>query len=94
MQACQQLFYRRRFRVTGNVADRPRSGRPRVTSATNDRYIVLLHLRDRHLIGAATGKQYGIHSQTVRNRLRQNVQTIRAHRPYFGQILTRRHLTC
>ena len=26
---------RRRFRVTGNVADRPRSGRPRATTATN-----------------------------------------------------------
>ena len=28
---------RRRLRVTGNVADRPRSGRPRVTTATDDR---------------------------------------------------------
>ena len=28
--------------------------------------------------------------QTVRNRLKQNVQPIRAYRPYFGQILTRR----
>ena len=28
---------RRRFRVTGNVVDRPRSGRPRVTTAANDR---------------------------------------------------------
>ena len=31
---------RRRFRVTGNVADHPQSGRPRVTTAVNDRYIV------------------------------------------------------
>ena len=38
---------RRRFRVTGNVADRPRSGRPRVTTAADDRYIVLQHLRNR-----------------------------------------------
>ena len=29
--------YRRRFRVPGNVADRPRSGRPRVTTAADDR---------------------------------------------------------
>ena len=36
---------RGRFRVTGNVADRPRSGRPRVTTAADDRYIVLQHLR-------------------------------------------------
>ena len=32
---------RRRFRVTGNVADRPRSGMPRVSTAADDRYIVL-----------------------------------------------------
>ena len=32
---------RRRFRVTGSVADRPRSGRPRVTTAADDHYIVL-----------------------------------------------------
>ena len=32
---------RRLFHVTGNVADRHRSGRPRVTTAADDRYIVL-----------------------------------------------------
>ena len=31
---------RGRFRVTGNVADCPRSCRPRVTTADGDRYIV------------------------------------------------------
>ena len=105
MQACQQLLYRgtygctrktikrlrRRFRVTGNVADRPRSCRPRVTTAADDRYIVLQHLRNRRLTAAAN--KYGIHPQTVRNQLRQNVQHIRAYRPYFGRILTRRHRT-
>ena len=86
---------RRRFCVTGNVADRLRSGRPRVTTAADDRYIVFQHLRNRRLIAAATGRQYGIHPQTVtsRNRLRQNIQPIHAYRPYFGQILTRRHGT-
>ena len=66
--------FRRRFRVTRNAADRPRSGRPRVTTAADDRYIVLQHLRNRRLTAAATGRQYGIHPQIVRNRLRQNVQ--------------------
>ena len=84
---------RRRFRVTGNAADRPRTGWPRVTTAAADRYIVLQHLRNRRLTAAATGRQYGIHPQTVRNRLRQNIQPIRAHRPYLGRILTRRHRT-
>ena len=104
MQACQQLLYhgtlvvlerllRRQFRVTGNVSDRPRSGRSRVTTAVDDHHVVLQHLRNRCLIAAATRRQYGIHQQTVRNRLRQNSQPIRAHRPYFGQILTRRHRT-
>ena len=104
MQACQQLMHfgctrktfeclQRRFRVTGNVVDRPRSGRPRVTTAADDLYIVLHHLRNRRLTAAATRRQYGIHSQTFRNRLRQNFQPIRAYRPYFCQILTRRHRT-
>ena len=84
---------RRRFRVTGHVADRPRSGRPSVTTAADDRYIVLQHLRNRRLTAAATGRHYGIHPLSVRNRLRQNVQSVRAYRPYFGQILTRRHRT-
>ena len=79
---------RRRFRVTGNVADRPRSGGPRVTTAADDRCIILQHLRNRRLTAAATGRQYGIHPQHVRNRLRQNVQPIRAYRPYFGKILS------
>ena len=74
MQVCQQLLYRghfgctrntieclrRRFRVIRNVADRPRSGRPRVTTAADGRYIVLQHLHNRRLTAAATGRQYGI----------------------------------
>ena len=75
---------RRRLRVTGNIADRLRSGRPRVITAADNRYIVLQHLRNMRLTAAATGRQYGIHPQTVRNQLIQNVQPIRAYRPYFG----------
>ena len=84
---------RRRFHVSGNVADRPQGGRPRLTTAADDCYIALQHLRNRRLTAAATGRQYGSHLQTIRNRFRQNVQPIRAYRPYFGQILTRRHRT-
>ena len=106
MQACQQLLYRgplvvlerierlgRRFRVTGNVADRPRSDRPCVTTAAYDPCVSLQLIRNRRLTAAATGRQYGIYPQTIGNRLRQNVQPIRAYRPYFGQILTRLHRT-
>ena len=42
-------------RVTGTVADRPRSGRPRVTTVADDRYVVLQHLRNGRLTAAATG---------------------------------------
>ena len=56
------------------------SGRPRVTTAADDHYIVLQHLLNRRLTAAATGRQYGIHPQTVRNWLRQNVQPICAYR--------------
>ena len=84
---------RRRFCVTENVADRPRIGRPRLTTAADDRYNVMKNLRNRRLTAAATGRQYGIHPQTVRNRLRQNIQPIRAYRPYFGKIFNRRHRT-
>ena len=47
---------RRRFRFTGNLADLPRSCRPRTTSATDDRYIILQHLCNRCLTAAATGR--------------------------------------
>ena len=79
---------RRRFRVTGNVSDRPQSGRSRVTNAADDRYNVLQYLRNRRLSAAANGRQNVNYPQTVRSRLRQSVQPIRAYRPYFGQILT------
>ena len=39
----------RRLRETGRLADRPRSGRPRVTSRRQDRYIVVSHMRNRRL---------------------------------------------
>lgn len=37
----------RRYRATGSVAELPRSGRPRVTTARDDQYIRTTHLRDR-----------------------------------------------
>ena len=44
----------RRLRETGHLADRPRSGRPRVTSRRQDRTIRLAHLRNRHLTATET----------------------------------------
>ena len=100
MQVFRQMLYRstlvvveRLSSVDGDVVDRPRNGRPRVTTAADDRYIVLQYLRNSRLTAAATGRQYSIHPQTVIYRLRQNVQSIRVYRPYFGQIVTLRHRT-
>ena len=43
-----------RHRVTGDVSDRRRSGRPRVTSVRQDRVIRLTYLRNRYQSAAAT----------------------------------------
>ena len=48
---------RRWFRVTGNIANCPQSGRPHVTTAADDCYIVFQNLRNRCLTAAPTGRQ-------------------------------------
>ena len=67
-----------RLRATGDVADRPRSGRPRVTTRRQDRYIEVQATRSRFVsahqiqlnIQAAAGPgNQRISTQTIRNRL-------------------------
>ena len=93
MQAVRSL--RRRFVQTGSTEDLPRSGRPRVTTPAQDRYILNQHLRNRFLTATATasvtpGTHYPrISAQTVRNRLAEN--NLRARRPLVGTVLTDRH---
>jgi len=83
---------RRRYAQTGSFLDRPRSGRPRVTSRRQDRYIVLTHLRDRFRPATTTSAvTIGTHGRpvsgdTVRRRLRHS--QLRARRPFRGPILT------
>lgn len=82
-----------RFQQTGSTADAPRSGRPRVTTPAQDRFIRLRHLRNRFLtaqstVNALPGNRR-ISRQTVRNRLHQ--AGLRAYRPVRGNVLTRRH---
>ncbi len=85
----------RRYRTHGSVDDRPRSGRPRVTTREQDRHIRTSHLRDRFLPATHTAAvtpgmtNNRISAQTVRNRLGE--RGIRAYRPYVEPILTRRH---
>ena len=85
----------RRLRETGHLADRPRSGRPRVTSRRQDRTIRLAHLRNRHLTATKTALNIvGTHNRqispkTVGSRLREI--GLRARRPYVGLPLTQAH---
>lgn len=81
-----------RYRRTGRTLDRPRTGRPRVTTPQEDRYLRTLHLRNRFLTvtssaGQALGRRISTH--TVTRRLR--AAGIRAFRPFTGQMLTAEH---
>ena len=63
------------------------------TSAVQDRYIRILHLRNQTVTARETASNVpglrGITEQTVRNRLCEN--GLRTRRPYFGAVLRRRH---
>uniref|UniRef100_A0A673BCG8 Transposase Tc1-like domain-containing protein n=1 Tax=Sphaeramia orbicularis TaxID=375764 RepID=A0A673BCG8_9TELE len=85
----------RKFGNYGTTDDRPRTGRPRVTTAKQDRYIRLLHLRSRSRPATATAAETigthhrPVHARTVRNRLR--AEGIGPHRPVVGCVLTPLH---
>ena len=81
-----------RYRQTGVTTDRPRSGRPHVTTPNEDRYLRMLHLRNRFLTvtsSAASGLRHAVSALTVTRRLRQS--GVRAYRPFRGVTLTRDH---
>ena len=60
------LALRRRFTTLGTVEDRPRSGRPRVTTRRQDRAILLSHLRDRFRPTSRTGDvTIGFHGRSI-----------------------------
>ena len=81
------------FLQTGSSNDRPRGGRPRITTTGQDRYIRVFHLRNRIVSASTTAVGIPglrrISSSTVRNGLRQH--GIRLRRPYFGALLTPSH---
>ena len=83
----------RRYQNTNDVADHQRSGRPRVTTPRQDRWIRVTHLRHRFQTAVTTSQTIPglrrIHPNTVRNRLRQ--YGIRPRRPAIRPILTHRH---
>jgi hypothetical protein len=75
--------------------DRPRIGRPSVTTPAQDRYIQASHLRDRYRMATTTARvtpgtyNPSISAQTVRSRLRE--AGLKACRPVVRQVLTRHH---
>ena len=82
-----------RFQATGSGSDRPRSGRPRVTSQRQDQYIRVTHLRNRFQTASVTARTIPglrrIHPRTVRNPLREH--HIRPRRPCVCRLLQPRH---
>ena len=84
-----------RFEQTQSTQDRPRCGRPRVTSGRVDRHIVREHTADRFLTASATARNtVGTHGravshQTIGRRLRE--ANLRCRRPYRGAMLTPHH---
>ena len=74
---CTVRRQRQRYRETERTADRPRSGRPRVTTPAQDRYIRTSHQWDRNRMATTTARvtpgthNPSISAQTVRNRLRE-----------------------
>ena len=83
---------RNTFKQTGNVADRPRSGRPRKTTPHEDPFLTTSSRRNRflpsrklgRLLWNATGTT--VLDRTVRNRL--HAARLKACRPYVGIPLT------
>lgn len=89
-QTVIRLF--RRVNQTGQTSDRPRSGRPRVTTPAEDRHLRTLHLRNRFVTmtqTASTALGHIINRNTVMRRLR--AAGIRAYRPFRGMTLTPQH---
>ena len=86
---------RNRYNQTGIVQERQRSGRPRCTTAPEDRYLGLIARRQRFQSAVrlnadfrqATGRR--VSTQTIRNSF--HASNLRACRPTVRPILTRQH---
>ena len=82
-----------RYSLTGVVDDRRRTGRPRKTTAAEDRNIRIMHLRRREKTASETSRDWtgaeNISRQTVVRRLRE--RNIRCRRPVKKFGLTDRH---
>ena len=82
-----------RLRRTQSTDDRPRSGRPRVTSHVQDRYIRLRNLQNRFASAVSIADDLPFRRRiSIRTVLRRlDAAGIRPRRPYSGLHLTQRH---
>lgn len=84
-----------RYLETGEYRRRPGSGRGRVTNTTDDRFIALTSLRNRHLSAVDVQgrlretRGVAVSENTVRRRLRE--QNLTPHKPAMGPKLTASH---
>ena len=84
-----------RYIATNSTNDRPRCGRPQVTTARQNRLMVRQHLRNRFTRATETARQtVGTHQRpisadTVRHRL--VASNLGCYRPARGSVLTPRH---
>ena len=75
--------------ITGRLADRPHSGRPRETTRCQDRAIRLAHLRDRFGMAVETAANTpGRHNNRIHKK--NCAKPFDARRPYVGPQLTHR----
>ena len=86
---------RNRYNQTGTVQERQRSGRPRCTTAREDRYLGLIARRQRFQSAIRLNADFRqaigrrVSTQTIRNRF--HAPNLRACRPTVRPILTRQH---
>ena len=84
-----------RYNATNSMNDRPRCGRPQVTTTRQNRLMVRQHLRNRFTRATETARQtVGTHQRpisadTVRHRL--VASNLRCYHPARGPVLTPRH---
>ena len=78
-----------RYQRRASVADRPRTGRPRVTTGRQDQQIVNNQEEHPFEPAARAARAVGVSERTVRRRL-QNAG-LQARRPYVGPVLTQQH---
>ena len=85
---------KRKLNQTGDGVDLQRTGRPRKTSAAEDRHLRTLHLRNRFRSASETARNWArnewISLRTVLRRLKN--AGLRSRRPVQKQVLNKRHI--